>query len=96
MSLPLHRSIEAHWREHRPRMVQALEQSGQLEMAIERAADQTAAATSAAMRNGMSAPEAFELFRDEWAFLPSEADVPTLPPGRNPLTLEKPVDSEDP
>jgi hypothetical protein len=83
---PFFRSIERHWRDHRPKMVAALQQAGRLDAAIETAANRTAAAESAAFRNGTPAPEAMEMFRDQWAFLPSENDEPDLPAERNPLT----------
>jgi hypothetical protein len=84
MKLPFHRSIEAHWREHCPRMVAELERQGRLDQAIENAADRTADAESAAIRNGTPAHEAMEMFREQWAFLPSEDHVPNLPAERKP------------
>ncbi len=78
MWTPYHRAIEAHWRDHRPKMVQALEAKGELRQAVDRAADRTAAAESAAMQNGTPAHEAIEMFREQWAFLPSEEDEPNL------------------
>jgi len=74
MKDPLYLAIEAHWREHRPKMVAALEAQGRLESSIERAAEQTAEAESAAIRNGLHAHEAQEMYRSVWAFLPSEED----------------------
>lgn len=90
MKDPLYRSIEAHWREHRPRMVAELEEQGTLEQAIETAANRTADAESAAIRNGTRPHEAMEMFREQWAFLPSEDDAPTLPSDRNPATSVSP------
>ncbi len=72
MKDPLYLAIEKHWREHRPKMVAALEAQGRLESSIERAAEQTADAESAAIRDGMSAPQAQEMYRETWAFLPGE------------------------
>lgn len=73
--------IERHWREHRPKMVAELEKTNQLEAAIEAAQDLTLDAEAAAVRAGMQPHEARERFREEWAFLPSEEDVPDLPNG---------------
>jgi hypothetical protein len=67
-----HLSIEKHWREHRPKMVKALEAESRLHAAIEEAAERTAEAESAAIQNGMSVSDAQELYREEWAFLPPE------------------------
>ncbi len=74
MKCPFYLAIEKHWREFRPKMVKELEAKGQLRQAIERAADRTADAESAAIRNGMSPWEAQEMFREQWAFLPAEDD----------------------
>lgn len=73
--------IEKHWRAHRPRMVQALEASGQLATALETAQDLTLTAEAEAIQQGMAPDQARERFRQEWAFLPSEEDVPDLPHG---------------
>lgn len=78
---PLHRAIEHHWREYRPRMVAALQETGTLYEAIEYAANRTVDGESALIRQGVSPHQAQELIREEWAFLPSEEDVPQLPNG---------------
>ena len=70
--------IEAHWREFRPKMVKALERTGQLQAALEAAEEQTLTAECLAVQAGMTPDMARERFREEWAFLPSEADVPDL------------------
>ena len=77
---PLYLAIEEHWREHRPKMVQALEANGRLSRAIETAASRTAEAESQAIRRGLSVSEAQELFQTQWAFLPSEDEAPTDTP----------------
>jgi hypothetical protein len=78
MKDPLYHAIESHWREYRPKMVKRLEASGKLESAIEYAADRTAAAESSLIQQGVSPWQAQQQMREEWAFLPSEADVPDL------------------
>ena len=64
--------IERHWREHRPRMVAELEQSGRLQEAVETAERLTLDAEVAAIQSGLTPDQARELFREEWAFLPPE------------------------
>ena len=70
--------IEAHWREFRPKMVKELERSGQLQAALEAAEEQTLTAECLAVQAGMTPDMARERYRDVWAFLPSEEDVPVL------------------
>ena len=53
-------------------MVAELEAMGELEAAIKRAATRTTDAESAAIRSGMPAHQAEEIFREQWAFLPEE------------------------
>jgi hypothetical protein len=65
MPLPFEMTIEAHWREHRPKMVAELEREGRLREAVEQAAFRTADAESAAIRNGMPPMQAQELFREQ-------------------------------
>lgn len=58
-----------------------LADQGLLSQAVEYAANKTAAAESSLIQQGVPAPQAQELMREEWAFLPNEADVPELPSG---------------
>ena len=62
-------------------MVKGLEAKGLLPKALEYAANRTAEATSSLLQNGVPPQQAAEKMRQEWAFLPSEADVPELPNG---------------
>lgn len=73
--------IERHWREHRPKMVKALDASGHLSQALHAAQNLTLTAEAHAMQAGMTPDQARERFREEWAFLPAEEDVPDLPRG---------------
>ena len=73
--------IERHWREHRPRMVRRLKNSGSLMKALYAAEQLTLVAEVEAIQAGMSPDQARERFREEWAFLPTEEDVPHLPNG---------------
>lgn len=90
MKDPFYRAIEAHWREHRPRMVKALESANLFETAVEYAADRTAGAESSLIQQGVPAPMAQEMMREEWAFLPAESDVPNLPNGGPAVWLKGP------
>ena len=78
--------IKAHWKEHRPKMFKALEQAGQLEASVHAAQELTADALSDLLDQGLPYNQAWELVREEWAFLPSEDNVPVLP--FDPITLE--------
>jgi hypothetical protein len=73
--------IERHWREHRPKMVVRLERRGLLQQAVYAAQELTANAEAEAIYAGMNPDQARELTREEWAFLPTEEDVPSLPNG---------------
>ena len=84
----LYRAIDAHWRQHRPNVVKRLDQQGRLEQAVERAARLTSDAETQAIRNAMPAPAAQELYRQRWAFLPSEEDVPDLMDGPSRVTSD--------
>jgi hypothetical protein len=72
---PFFRAVERHWREHRPRMVAALEAEGRLQQAIEDAAERTVAAEASLIQQGVPPWEAEARMREEWAFLPAEDDV---------------------
>lgn len=70
--------IERHWREHRPKMVAELQGMGRLEAALEAAEYLTLTAEADAVNAGLSPDQAREQFRQLWAFLSSEDDVPDL------------------
>lgn len=70
--------IRRHWQEQRPKMTQALQSEGKLDRAVHAAEQLTLQAEAQAIQQGMSPDQARELTRQEWAFLPSEADVPHL------------------
>jgi hypothetical protein len=78
----LTRQIREHWVTHLPRMTAHLRATGQFDALVEAAAAQTQDAvityTSENSKGRNSAEvffEAWELFREEWAFLPAEADT---------------------
>ena len=68
----LAREIKAHWKAHRPQMYAALEQSGELDRSAQAASDRTGDALGRLIEEGMDYDKAWELVREEWAFLPAE------------------------
>jgi len=84
----LGRQILRHWKAQRPKMTRALEAEGKLQQAVYAAEQLTLQAEAQAIQQGMSPDQARELTRQEWAFLPSEADAPEL--GSNPRTWSAP------
>ncbi len=85
--------IEEHWQEHRPKMYRALARSGQLRKAVFSAQELTSDSLSDLVQKGLDYYQAWELVREEWAFLPSEEDVPTL--GFDPAMLEPPPSQDE-
>jgi hypothetical protein len=77
----LGREILEHWRVHRPRMYADLKRQGELEAAALDAQERTVGALVDLLHKGVPYPQAWELVREEWAFLPSEEDVPALGEG---------------
>src|SRR5262245_25328694 len=75
----LEREVQAHWLEHRPRAARALQQKGLLDQAVRQAVQQTKEAVNDLVLNGgMSLPQAWQLMREEWMYLPAETS-PTFP-----------------
>jgi hypothetical protein len=69
----LEREILDHWREFRPRMCRRLGEN--LIPAVKRAASLTMAALHQLMTEGnLPHNQAWEMVREEWAFLPEEND----------------------
>ncbi len=66
--------IKAHWRKYRPRMVAELEQAGKLRESVYDAQERTGEALVNLLHQGLRYEQAWELVREEWAFLPSEED----------------------
>jgi transposase len=87
----LGRQILAHWREHRPRMVMALELEHKLIPAVHAAEQLTLQEEAELMMQGMKDFEARELTREKYAFLPDEEDVPDL--ASDPRAWTAPPDS---
>ena len=91
--------IRAHWEKYRPNMVARLKAEGKYDRAVRIA---TALTTEAVMNYRPSIPmnegaafwQAWELFRNEWAFLPAEEDVPDEE-GPDPALWEPPVVSDE-
>ena len=74
----LARQIKRHWQEHRPRMYRELEQRGKLHQVLVQAQNRTSDALRSLLVKGVPYDQAWESVREEWAFLPSEADEPAL------------------
>ena len=78
------RMAEAHWREHRPRMVRELETAGRLEAALleaqERTVDEMRTLMLQLRRDGLSPQQAhdqaWELVREKYILLPPEVPEP--------------------
>lgn len=90
----LEQTIRRHWQQHRPRMYQELEQSGQLEQAIQTASALTKEATYQMVYDlGITLYEAWAEVRHQWAILPSEEEQPEL--GTNPADWEMPEEPDE-
>ena len=66
--------IKAHWKQHHPKMYAGLEKSGHLQESVYQAQERTSDLMDSLMGQGMKHEQAWELAREEWAFLPSEED----------------------
>lgn len=76
----LRQDIRAHWRKYRPQMTARLEAEGTLNERIEAAAKETeeavlsyvAKAQGTSLTPAQAFWQAWEIYREEWAFLPAE------------------------
>ena len=73
--------IRAHWEKYRPNMVARLKAEGKYDRAVRIATALTVDAVlsytpAEPMNGGQAFWQAWELFRNEWAFLPAEEDAP--------------------
>lgn len=68
--------IKAHWKMYRPRMYRELERAGRLDQAVYEAQERTGQALGQMIEEGADLEKAWEAVREEWAFLPAEADAP--------------------
>jgi hypothetical protein len=66
--------IKAHWKQYRPKMSAALEKQGKLQESVHMAQEPTSDALHKLLEQGLPYDQAWELVREEWAFLPSEED----------------------
>lgn len=77
----LRADIRKHWKKYLPRMTSRLEQAGKLEERIEEAARQTEEAVLGYVQTAQGSTitpaqafwQAWEIYRNEWAFLPAES-----------------------
>jgi hypothetical protein len=70
--------IADHWVKYRPTMSTALKEAGQFETSVNQAADMTSDALADLILKGVPYDQAWASVREEWAFLPSEEDLPQL------------------
>ena len=84
--------IKDHWKEHRPRMYRELEQMGQLDQSVYEAQERTGAAHWELIQAGMDDHAAWEMIREQWAFLPAEEDDVAALPEPAPEQSEEPVE----
>lgn len=70
----LGRQIKAHWKQYRPKMYRGLEATGELDKAVYESQERTGEAMADLVEKGMDWNQAWELIREEWAFLPAEED----------------------
>jgi hypothetical protein len=66
--------IREHWKRHRPQMYAELENSGHLTESLHAAQERTSELMASLLAAGMPHHQAWELAREEWAFLPDEED----------------------
>ena len=64
--------IRAHWKRHRPKMYAELKKSGHLNESVYAAQERTSDLMDSLLDKGLPHHQAWELAREEWAFLPSE------------------------
>jgi hypothetical protein len=66
--------IKAHWNQHRPKMYADLEKSGDLAESLHAAQERTSDLMESLLNQGLPYHQAWELAREEWAFLLAEED----------------------
>jgi hypothetical protein len=67
--------IREHWRKHRPQMYAELEKAGDLAESLHAAQERTSDLMDSLLDKGLPHHQAWELAREEWAFLPSKDDA---------------------
>lgn len=77
--LPLGQKILKHWQEFRPKMCRDLEKQGKLRQSVYAAQELTVQALyDLEVKQGLPRNQAWELVREQWAFLPAESDQPKI------------------
>ena len=72
--------IKAHWKKYRPKMYAELEKAGKLQESLHAAQELTGEELyRLTVKEKLPHNQAWELVSQEWAFLPSEEDRPSLP-----------------
>ncbi len=67
-----------HWKEHRPKMYQALKKSHELIPALKAAQKRTSDEMCDLIQKGFQEHEAWEIVKENYVLLPSEYDMPHL------------------
>jgi len=87
--------IKAHWKKYRPQMSSELQSQGKLEESVHAAQELTNDLMNNLLdKHRLSYDQAWELAREEWAFLPSEKDEPSL--SFDPTTLSEQLENPSP
>ena len=81
---PLYSQAKEHWKEYRPKMYKALEERGTLKKHLNSAVERTGNEYCQAIEDGLEPQEAWEIVRENYLFLPSEEDMPSLGEDPNP------------
>jgi hypothetical protein len=66
--------VAHHWETYRPKMSRAMKAAGTFDASVRQAAQMTSDAVYDLMIKGVAHDQAWELMREEWAFLPEEED----------------------
>lgn len=66
--------IKAHWEKYLPHMYAQLQREGKIQESVYQAQEQTKDLMTELLAKGLDYNQAWELAREEWAFLPSEED----------------------
>lgn len=71
------KQAKAHWKEFRPRLYASLEKSGNLEAALQDAAERTYREVTELEDQGFDHQDAWEMVRERYLFVPEEGKNPT-------------------
>jgi len=83
----LGRQAVSHWKKHRPKMASYLERKGLLQKAAIEAQERATEAILDLLEQGVDLEAAKEIVLPQTIFLPSEEEMPILPPDLMPFNL---------